>query len=375
MEFSLVNLLAPPEGSANDNLINKTKLLSVMDVIEYLKSKNFQIDIFNNNKEKIFYELVEESKKSNIEFCDNWPYIIQACRNFNGVIKNKNGTVYLTRRWKKSSKYLVIVNYFGKGAIKMIKELLDMIKETPYKLVVKNVNSEKEKELKDIGFREYNSKESWINFESSDFWKNHPSLVSAFTENDFTNSEFRYDDNTFPEMIYDIKTLLNMNGMEFEWLRKSINRFNRRYGDITYLSKYNQSEHEIKAKQLLSNWAEYMESKLNETKEEATRAHNFCFDEEIKNKIRFVLIKKETNEIIAVSYLTPVKDKLYVNAIFQDENYDNLKKWFLIKSVEKVKNEGYRILNLQGSETNNLNDFKRKFRPSREIKMKHLVFP
>ena len=126
---------------------------------------------------------------------------------------------------------------------------------------------------------------------------------------------------------------------------------------------------------LLEKNSEYLENKGVDFKNEVMRAHQFVFDDNIKNKTILAIL--EDNRLIGLAFLTQVGDNLFFNAII-NENKSNLMRFLLWKSVvhyceclEEEKRPLY--LALQGSENEGQTKWKVFFSPLRTIHRTHLT--
>ncbi len=300
----------------------------------------------NENSEKLFYEYVKFSSIDRSAFSYNWPYIVQATRRNGFCYQNKQSIVYFYLRKNVNdfqSYTLIIVNHLGCDSETSVCEIAEAAKKLNIVCIVKNIDRNKVLLWNNLGFKE--TVEPWSDY------------------------SFR-DDNTFPEFVYDIKTLINL---EFSHRTKTIiNKFakEKNYVFIPYNNSFKNS-----GLKLLEKNSEYLQNKGVDFKKEIILAHQFVFDDSIRNKIVFAIL--EDNRLVAISFLTQVEENLFFNAII-NENESNLMRFLLWKSVVHYcgnleENKRPLYLALQGSENEGQNRWKTFFHPVRAIYRTHIT--
>lgn len=334
------------------------------------------ISTFDTHFEDEFNSLMLENGEDSKDFETNFAYALQATRNHSGLLKDGNSAVLFTTRSQVESEVLAIVNYTGKRSLDLIAALSDL--PSPFKTVVKNVTEKKRDELLKIGFRDYAPSESWIAFDKwGDFWRDHPALKQNFLMKDFTGSDFRFDDNTYPEYGCSISDLLKLQGKNYLNIRNKLNKFRKKYSDTIICNEYNPEIHENSCRELLDVWAANFSQKGFEKKEEAIGAHACCFTD-LKNTHRHVF--QDINKggaTIGFSHIIGRESTLSHIALYQDPSYSDLKN-FMVASLltsmqESNRLEGYDLITLQGSEYGSIDRFKRFFSPKRSVQKTHLI--
>lgn len=305
------------------------------------------ICVIDENSEDVFYKFLKFSDNINRSaFSCNWPYIVQATRKFGFHYQSNQSIIYFYIR-KNSNKSkpltLIIVNQLGHHPEISVCELAEAAKKLNIPTIVKNVDLEKVPSWRRFGFEE--TIEPWSRY------------------------SFR-DDNTFPEFVYDIRKFTNL---EFSRRTKTIINSLEKKNKFDFV-RYNDSFKDS-GMQLLKNNAEYLENKGVDFKKEVILAHEFVFDESIKNKTIFAILEKE--KLIGISYMTHVENTLFFNAII-NENKPNLMRFLLWKSVtcyfhDLTKKNELRYLALQGSENEGQNKWKSFFHPVSTIHRTHIT--
>jgi len=329
------HILEDRKDSTIDHIINSIRSL--------LKGDLLSID---ENSEQLFYEYIKLSHIDSSAFSYNWPYIVQATRG-NGFYYQKNKSIvyfYFRESSNNPQRHtLVVVNHLGQDSEASVCEISEAAKKLNVMSVIKNIDKDKILLWEKFGYKE--TTESWSQY------------------------SFR-DDNTCPEFVYNIKNFINF---EFSRRTKSIIKKISKENNYT-LTTY---DHSFKncGLNLLEKNSEYLESKGVDFKKEVVFAHQFVFDENIKNKSVFAVL--EDDKLIAVSYLTHVGDNLFFNAII-NEKKPNLMRFLLWKSVmhycDSLKEEQRPLyLALQGSENDGQNKWKFFFNPIRTIQRTHVT--
>lgn len=300
----------------------------------------------DENSEKSFYEYVKLSSIDRSAFSYNWPYIVQATRRHGFYYQNKKSIVYFYFR-KNLIDFqfytLIIVNHLGSGSEALVCEMTEAAKKLNISSIIKNIDRDKLLLWNNLGFTE--TIEPW----------SHYSLR---------------DDNTFPEFVYDINKFVNL---EFSSRTKTIiNKFSK---EKKYVFTPFDNSFKNDGLKLLEKNSEYLENKGVDFKKQVILAHQFVFDDSIRNKMVFAIL--ENDRLIAVSFLTQVEENLFFNAII-NENQSNLMRFLLWKSVVHYcegldENKRPLYLALQGSENEGQSKWKTFFHPIRAIYRTHIT--
>ncbi len=305
-----------------------------------------RLSAIDENCELEFYNFLNKSRVDRAAFSYNWPYVIQATRNHGFYYQKKDQIVYFYLRFNtNSTKHpkLIVVNNLGDDSKLCVCDLASAALKLHITTIIKNIDQDEIPQWKDLGFQE--TKEPW----------------SAHS--------FR-DDNTFPEFIYDINKLINLD--VHSKTRQLIKKILR---ETNYLFLPYEDTWKNAGLQLLEKNSDYLENKGVDSKKEVISSHLFIFDNTIKNKIVFAIFENKT--IIGISFLTQVEENLFFNAIV-NENKSNLMRFLLWKSVVHYcegleENKKPRYLALQGSENEGQNQWKYLFNPVRLIQRTHLT--
>lgn len=326
-------------GNQEDPLLNH-----IITSLQNLLSGN--LHKIDENSEKLFYDYLKISSVDFSAFSYNWPYIIQATRNNGFYYAHKESLIffYFRGNLNDNKQYsLIIITHLGFNSEQSVYELTEGAKSLNIHSIMKNVDRDKISLWNTFGYTE-----------TIDPWSNY---------------SFR-DDNTFPELVYDLKKFIN---------REFSNSTKRIISKIAKDKKYTFTQYteslEKSALELLENNSIYLENKGVDFKTEVERAHEFIFNKNISNKTVFSVF--EEKKLIAVCYLTQVDENLFFNAII-NENKSNLMRFLLWKSVthycENLDSEKKpRFLALQGSENEGQYRWKLFFHPFRLIYRTHMT--
>ncbi|MDP1723024.1 MAG: hypothetical protein Q8L37_07580 [Candidatus Gottesmanbacteria bacterium] len=293
------------------------------------------------SEENIFYELLDNTK-DNIKYAfeNNWPYILQATRNGYMTYGDTETKVYYTKRFPNVERSpIVIVNALGRYPRECISKLALNNHKNNINTIVKNVPS--------------NNLQWW--------------LENNFTETTTPWSHYSIkDDNTFPQYIVLNETIL-LKGFK-EDVKYQINRFQKRpISTIQYSENYNKE-----AMRLLDDFSIYSQNKGNDYANEVKNGHLFFFDNLIQKRIRFAHI--ENDRLIGFSFLTPVNNIIFYNAVIcQYER--NIMKYLVYQSLKLLAERNiYKYFCMQGSENEGQDYLKKRLGASIVIQKTHLTY-
>lgn len=289
-------------------------------------------------EEEQFYRLLAQ-RQPPTAFEHNWPYIVQATRNGLDMYRAHGAHVYCTRRTTSNHSMMVIVHALGARHLDALRELAERERVFGRRILVKNIAREDVDVWRSAGFEE--TTEPW--------------------------SRYSYrDDNTFPQYITARDTVL------YAAYRKDLAKTIRRFSVRTITTEPFDTRKDVDARRLLDAFALYAARKGFETTDEVVRAHEFFFDSSIKQKIRLQHI--ENGRLIGWSFLTPVRDTLFHNAVICD-NESNLMKHLVHEGLVWVFRHHPHIQHFvdQGSENAGQDWTKQRINPLRAIHKTHMV--
>jgi len=285
--------------------------------------------------EALFRSLVRSFRSpDNLNFEDSWAYIMQATRVC--PAKFHSGDFFAALTVKQDHSAIVIPNYFS-PFFKLVEEFAALLARTiQLPIILKNVGTEDVPALTAIGFEPYRKDERWD--ESS-----------------------KYDDQTFPQTIIDLNSVVSAFGRKFEDLRRELRCPKLSCRDYNIYFDYGDVERLLLRKDV--------------------RMNGLAYDAEI----RFLEMDSSLNTVALIFFLEgkPVgfslSDRISekciaFNSIIRDYSIPGLFTRLAYATAKVAKERGYRFGNLQGAENEGLHRWKRKFRPCKEIQKTHLIY-
>lgn len=291
------------------------------------------ISELTSKDETLFRTYVSRYRSSdNLAFEDSWAYVLQATRK--KPIKYYDGHSLLLIEDR--GEHLVIPNYF----VNSLDCLLNILQGLNKKVLLKNVNPEDEKRLLQIGLRHYLNEEFW-------------------------SEEARYDDQTFPQVVLSLDELLRMKGKNYSCLRNSVNHAKKNISEIILLP-YDPTNHK---NQVLS-LAMQQDNERQEIVDSIIPYLNLRSNAFMKS-----IIFVDDKRVIGFSLIDTISIScMAFNALVYDVKIPGLSTLITVEASRYAKSLGYAFGNNQGSETQGLYNWKKKFNPCVEIERIHLVF-
>jgi len=298
------------------------------------------LDIFLDGEDvgKKFRSYVEREEGSDsMDMKNSFAYTLQASRNLPFSIEREEGFLILGK--KENEGTVVVPNYFmsENELRRVVRQIRDYLWAP---VILKNVSPVDVQRLKKIGFDTYQEGKEW-------------------------SKESPYDDQTYPQQIISIPALIEHRGSEFSEVRKELNH-NTDVIAQTSLESYNDLEHLERLEELCKKQEKEIPGFLE--------AHQpFLRHIRVKGIKQFVVKVDEKVEGLAVF------DKISERCAAFNACVHNTKIPFLSTTIAylaacEALREGYLYFNLQGSETEGLDKWKRKFNPVKTIEKTHLIY-
>lgn len=292
---------------------------------------------------KLLLKTVRTTRPDTINYEDSWGYVIQATRNkgFKWYDPQTGSLVFFGRRSDTDST-LVVPTFLAEPA--ELARIINIVQNNTKtnKTILKNVNASHASDFLMHGFRHYYDNEKW-------------------------SSLARYDDQTYPQVIVDLKSLVEAKGREYHPLRKALNKRPnvtvKKYHDVYYKAV-------LKIFRLNDSYAQIVS---NTEKEMYFSSHVMYPTAEID---KFVTIDNATGQIIgftATSEISSAKTSL-VASLF-NPGIKTVSIWSIYQTLAEKYYDGIQFASFGGSETASTYNFKvEKFRPFLELKKTHLVY-
>ncbi len=282
--------------------------------------------------EKTFRSFVGRFRPTSDRFEDSWAYILQATRKWPKKYLNGENLVLLS---KKEDGTCVIPHYFCSDEV-----LVGLVRDLGQKAILKNVSPKDVERLKHLGFEEYGEGERW----------SHGCL---------------YDNQTFPQQILNLDKLLSLRGKEYSRLRGELNGSRRKVKTIERRS-YNPARDKDAVRDIILSQEERNPGTLD--------SHEMYLELE-RSSFLVPSVFTVGGKIIGYTLVDHISDTCAAfNALVYDTNISQLSSRLTFESARMLVDMGYRLFNLQGSETAGVDRWKRKFNPINSNYRKHLIF-
>ena len=292
-----------------------------------------------------FKNLQEKNQPQVVDFEYSVGYIAQATRNGLYIATSDETAVVFTHRDDDPhSKYVIVVSS-GLQRAELIRNIAPQLASSSQKdVIVKNVGADLESRLLQRGFEQYLPEEQWDNYA-------------------------RYDDNTFPQQVIDSEEYCGLRGSKYASLREELRRFERQYS--LSLRPY---ETKDDISMLVRKWASQMKERNGVNEDELLRSHQMFLDHN-SDYVQYVVEDNKSGQIIGYMSFSKISDNtLGFNVLINDFSYRNLYRVMMDKGIEIAHDQGFRYINLQGSEDEAQYRSKRRFKAEIEIPKKHLVY-
>jgi len=293
------------------------------------------ISPLSQDDESLFRSYVKEHRPiDNKDFKDSWLYILQASRNFPLKIVNEQGLFILSA--KSDGTALVIPNYFCSKSEDIAEIASQLSMRTKLPVILKNIDPTDIEELTQLGFDQYQDHEVWD--------PNSP-----------------YDDQTFSQCIVDIKQLLSLKGKPYRNVRR----------ELTYVKSADVEMYDPeKDKEFITSLGRKLDKRIPGFYESH---QGFISLESYSNLI--ALVFRINGERVGFTLSDTISPRcIAFNAVFYDNNFRFISSLLAYETAKHALSRGYQFFNFQGSETQSLDRWKRKFNPAYEIKKTHLIW-
>lgn len=293
--------------------------------------------------EKLLRETVLRVRPLSINYEDSWGYIIQATRygGFKWYDHHNKSLIFFGRK-SENDPILVVPSFFAEQ--KYLANIVTLVQKTikAPRTVLKNIKPEDVESFLPFGFRPYKKDESWC-------------------------PEARFDDQTYPQLVIDLKNVEKKKGNRYKKLRTALNKKPK----IT-IRKYNETDK--------NDVLEIFALKDGTSNNTVERSKGIYYASHImylaSNLDKFVIIDNETKNIIgftATSDISSINTTL-VASLFKP-GFKIASVWGIYQTLIIKYLQGFQKINLGGSETSGSYNFMRRtFQPVIKLKKTHLVY-
>ena len=313
----------------------------------FAQSKNEEVlpfvsQITEADKELLKKTVLQFRPDSNY-YEDSWGYIIQSTR-YGGFkwYDKKNGSLLFFGRKSDSESTIVVPCFFAEP--KYLSKVIETIQKAlqTQKTILKNINPDQVQKFVSCGFRPYKPNEAW-------------------------GIEAPLDDQTYPQSIVRLKSVVELQGKAYHNLRKTL-----RKDAHAIIREYKDEDLKSVLKVFASrdtNILGYKHSK-----------HGVFYVSHVMYPTadidKFVIIDKATDEIVgftATSEINPTH-AAFVALLFKPE-LKVTSIWGIYQTMVLICKKGYETVNFGGSESEGTDTFvKRNFHPYKQIAKTHLVY-
>jgi hypothetical protein len=243
------------------------------------------------------------------------------------------------------------VQYLGRDALEKAFRLARHLKEiSGQQVIFKNLAHQQFTELKMLGCTDY---------KEGDFWNRH----------------YKYDDDTFPEAVIDLKSLVSLKGKGFKTVRYRIRHF---YSHNNYTVSNSAKEGAL----VVRNWLGMIKERYQDyLKEDPMILHSA----EIHAKFAEMMNSGNSEECLAkIIHVNGIPKALAIACRILDaciglytnvttDNTKGLSEAIVFEILKEAFEQGYLYANLGGSEFESLLKYKEKFKPVKYIQKTHAV--
>jgi len=334
---------------------NKIDLEEANGLLSDLSKKHKEFSMMTSEDCDLFYKF---SANQEYSYGNSWSYIVQGLYGIGDGLGYKFydgemicGFCFYPKIENPSQLAAFWVHPMGKNLPDTLKRFADLIlKEYGIPSYIKKIPNDTYSNLLNIGFKSID---------------NFPWFSTSPSEDD-----------TFPEMVLDIEKTLKIT-KSFANRRQLKRAFKNFIKFSTLLVEKNLSDHKEEAEIVTGKFFDYIQNTLNKDNiSHSTDYYNLIHykgaQDRVDAKIYFL-----DDKPVAYYFIEFCKNNedsnLYANvhAMISDRgNYNTIADFLIFKIFENMQKKDIRYINLGGSETETLNDYKVKFRPAREIEMR-----
>lgn len=295
------------------------------------------------NDKKLLQDTLNSWRPYSNNYEDSWGYIIQATRyeGFRWYDPSTNSLIFFCKK-SATDPTIVIPNFFATpdylaSAISSVQRIFQTSQT-----VLKNVNYNDINLFSYYGFRPYKKNESWSNFS-------------------------RFDDQTHPQLMVNLKQLADINGHKYRKLRNSLSK-----NPNVSIREYQTADKEDVLQVFAARDGNISKPLREQKKGMYYESHSMYPAADLD---KFVVLDNK-NTIIGFMTLSQISSNTiaFVASIFKPKA-KNARAWCEYQLLVKKFHEGFQFVNLGGNEREGDYHFKLwTFRPTEEIDKTHLTY-
>jgi len=291
----------------------------------------------------LLQETVQRFRPHSKNYEDSWGYIIQATR-YGGFKWHdpQTGSLIFFGRKSHTDPALVVPSFFAEPAM-----LTSVVDGTQHALkapqtIIKNASLEDVVHLLPYGFRQYEKHEGW-------------------------SMEARFDDQTYPQQIVDLKKVIEARGKAYTQLRETLRK--EHHMSIRTYQKTDRNE----VLDVFASKDGNSRRTLEKSKGAYFASHVMYTTADIDKS---VVTDNETGKIVGFLATSDISSETtaLVASLFRPDAR-NTRLWSIYQTLVTKYYEGFHLATLGGCETEANYTFKReKFRPIEQLEKTHLVY-
>ncbi len=305
------------------------------------------------HKKKIAAMLASAAKPR--EYSDCWAYLVQAIPYNPYVVFLDRGFIALSYRSSRISRTpeFFVAKIGGLVGSEDIREFCGgLVKASGNKVILKNLSSSQYYTLKSRGFKDYSVGDGW-------------------------SPGYRYDDDTYPQVVYDCVSSVSMKGGAF----RNLKWFYRRLRPKMQVVEYSRALQDD-ALRVLKGWKKIVVERLanraisDEFLFYSVDIHGLFIEDRMATLgDGFAFLVYLNGRPVGFNYSSFTADENCVSSFtnITSDGTKGLSELLMKEQLTIALERGKKFLNIGGSEFKSLHEYKMKFRPKTLIRKYHVV--
>jgi hypothetical protein len=293
------------------------------------------LEEISEEDQQLLQTVIHDKAPTSQAFEHAWGYVIQATRygKLRWYDPRTNSLIFFGRKSSEDHTLVVPTFFATPGYLATTLRIVQKLTGTS-QTILKNIDPKAINLYLPYGFKPYTDDENW-------------------------DPEARFDDQTFPQLLVDLKAVTESKGSDYRKLRKYLRRGNK---------------YQIRPYQKLDREAVLNLLALKDCTT-ASRKYSASHDMYPSSATeKFVIVDNERIVGFTVTSDISAECTAFCAGIFLPGKPE-LAPWGLHHTMEMKYRQGFKTVNLGGSETQGTMEFKRQlFRPMRELPRTHLIF-
>lgn len=313
------------------------------------------VSSIERNDEILFNDFFSQNNET-LDYGNSWPYIIQSTF-FKGYKYLDNDTLIAFTLKEPNKVPFVITKTLGKDALEKTILLANKLHEiSDEKVIIKNLSDEQFDFFRKNGFSNYQKGDCWNKF-------------------------YKYDDDTFPETVIQLRPLMKKQGEDYKSLRYHLNHFSKKVN--FEIKEYTLDKHLVDASLVLDSWINSLEERYPKyLQNDPIYIHSVDLHKKYINELPlgkngqhyFANIIYANTEPAGFALLSKISNNcIGVYSNFCKNTYKGLSETLLYYALERAYEAGFEFANFGGAEFENLLEFRYKFNPMAYLQKYHAI--